>query len=99
MCGCDYAWDEELKKGYCRNRFPNCPALNDMGQNFGAGFYNDHHFHFGYHIYSAAVVAKFDPAWGRKYHEHVKLLARDIANPSRDDPFFTTWRHKDWYVV
>jgi endo-1,3(4)-beta-glucanase len=26
-----------------------------MGQNYGAGFYNDHHYHFGYHIYAAAV--------------------------------------------
>ena len=25
------------------------------GQNFGNGFYNDHHFHYGYFIYSAAV--------------------------------------------
>lgn len=135
----------------------------DEGQNFGAGFYNDHHFHFGYHIYAAAgnailvvndlsyfifitsyfilsclhlrevmtlsifqschsylylslhclqqvehgasqtnvilvlsVAAKFDNNWGRKFHERVLLLVRDIANPSGDDPFFPAWRHKDW---
>lgn len=50
MCGCDF--DGELDG--CRNRYPDCPALTDEGQNFGAGFYNDHHFHFGYHIYAAA---------------------------------------------
>lgn len=39
MCGCDY-------NGHgCNNAFPDCPALVDAGQNFGAGFYNDHHFH------------------------------------------------------
>ena len=25
------------------------------------------------------------------------LLVRDIANPSRDDDSFPTFRHKDWY--
>ena len=50
MCGCDFDGDTQG----CRNRFPDCPALIDQGQNFGAGFYNDHHFHFGYHIYAAA---------------------------------------------
>ena len=95
MCGCDYYYEDG--HGGCRNSYPNCPALTDAGQNFGAGFYNDHHFHFGYHIYAAAVVSKYDPEWGRKYHEHVLLLVRDIANPSDEDQFFPKWRHKDWY--
>jgi endo-1,3(4)-beta-glucanase len=60
-------------------------------------FYNDQHFHYGYHIYAAAVVAHFDPAWGRKYFEQVLLLVRSIANPSRDDKHFPLYRHKDWY--
>ncbi len=33
-----------------------CPDLYDLGQNFGQGFYQDHHFHFGYHLYAAAVT-------------------------------------------
>ena len=93
-CGCLY--NETSHK--CNNRYPNCPALTDPGSNFGAGFYNDHHFHYGYHIYAAAVAAHFDHAWGRKFYQHVLLLVRDIANPSADDPFFPTWRHKDWYL-
>eukprot|EP00599_Poterioochromonas_sp_BG-1_P009041 CAMPEP_0173139988 /NCGR_PEP_ID=MMETSP1105-20130129/4598_1 /TAXON_ID=2985 /ORGANISM="Ochromonas sp., Strain BG-1" /LENGTH=938 /DNA_ID=CAMNT_0014052849 /DNA_START=75 /DNA_END=2891 /DNA_ORIENTATION=+ len=96
MCGCDYTYEDMW--GHCRNSYPSCPALEDMGQNFGAGFYNDHHYHFGYHIYAAAVVSKFDAVWGRKWHQHVLLLIRDIANPSNDDIYFPTWRHKDWYV-
>lgn len=96
MCGCDYYF--EHGKGGCRNKFPDCPALSDAGQNFGAGFYNDHHYHFGYHIYAAAVVAKFDSVWGRKFNEHVLMLVRDIVNPSDDDKYFPTWRHKDWYL-
>jgi endo-1,3(4)-beta-glucanase len=94
MCGCDYNGDTHG----CNNVYPNCPALVDMGQNFGAGFYNDHHYHFGYIIYAAAVVCKFNHVWCKKYHEHTMLLIRDIANPSKDDPFFPTFRHKDWYL-
>ena len=94
MCGCDYKWENNV--GFCANSYPNCPALSDAGQNFGAGFYNDHHYHFGYHIYAAAVVARFDKAWARAFHQHILLLVRDIVNPSDDDEYFPTWRHKDW---
>ena len=93
-CGCDFDFDTQG----CHNRYPNCPALTDMGENFGAGFYNDHHFHYGYHIYAAAVAAKFDWQWGKQYFERVLLLVRDIANPSPHDPHFATFRHKDWYL-
>eukprot|EP01041_Mallomonas_annulata_P006550 gene6550-13248_t len=93
-CGCEYSWEDSS----CFNEYPNCPALQDAGQNFGNAFYNDHHFHYGYHIYAAAVIIKYDQKWGRKFHERVMLLIRDIANPSHEDPFFPTWRHKDWYL-
>ncbi len=94
MCGCNYVYEDGV--GRCANQFPDCPALTDAGQNFGAGFYNDHHYHYGYHIYAAAVVAKFDAAWGKRFHQEVLMLVRDIANPSDADQFFPTWRHKDW---
>lgn len=61
------------------------------------GFYNDQHFHYGYHIHGAAVVSHFDPAWGRKHFEQVLFLVRNIANPSKDDKTFPLYRHKDWY--
>jgi len=93
-CGCmfnDKTWS-------CNNKFPNCPALSDAGLNFGNGFYNDHHFHYGYHIYAAAVVAHFDAGWGKKHFEDVLLLVRDIANPSQLDTSFPVFRHKDIYL-
>ncbi|KAG5178337.1 hypothetical protein JKP88DRAFT_188690 [Tribonema minus] len=96
-CGCNF---DKKVKGYCNNEVSadGCPGLSDVGHNFGLGFYNDHHFHFGYHIYAAAVAAKFHPDWAMKYFEHVLLLVRDIANPSPSDPFFPLFRHKDWYL-
>ncbi|KAL3910500.1 MAG: hypothetical protein SGILL_007666 [Bacillariaceae sp.] len=90
-CGC-YMEDEK-----CVNKYPNCPGFSDQGLNFGNGFYNDHHFHYGYHISAAAAVAHFDPEWGMKHFDEVLLLVRDIANPSEDDPSFPVVRHKDWY--
>lgn len=35
-CGCDYDGDDNG----CFNTFPNCPGLNNVGINFGNGFYN-----------------------------------------------------------
>jgi endo-1,3(4)-beta-glucanase len=90
-CGC-YMEHEK-----CVNKYPDCPGFSDQGLNFGNGFYNDHHFHYGYHIYAAATVAHFNPDWGKKYFERVLLLVRDIANPSHLDKSFARFRHKDWY--
>eukprot|EP00668_Euglena_longa_P036237 GGOE01046572.1.p1 GENE.GGOE01046572.1~~GGOE01046572.1.p1 ORF type:complete len:342 (+),score=62.48 GGOE01046572.1:1168-2193(+) len=65
---------------------------------FGNGHYNDHHFHYGYWIYAAAVVARYDPTFAKAHNGHVLALIRDISNPSPADPYFTPWRHFDWYV-
>ena len=92
-CGCQF----NSKTQSCNNKFPDCPAFGDQGLDFGNAFYNDHHFHYGYHIYAAAVVASFDPAWGRAQFEGVNLLIRDIANPSPDDDRFPLFRQKDWF--
>lgn len=95
-CGCDYKGKGE--HGKCANKFPDCPALTDVNLDFGNGFYMDHHFHYGYHIYAAAVVAKYDPEWGREFFDRVLLYVRDIANPSPADESFPIFRHKDWYL-
>ncbi|VEU41435.1 unnamed protein product [Pseudo-nitzschia multistriata] len=90
-CGCYMEGTE------CSNKYPNCPGFVDPGLNFGNGFYNDHHFHYGYHIFAASVVSHFDEGWGMDNFERVLLLVRDIANPSEGDYFFPLFRHKDWY--
>lgn len=41
-CGCYMN-----RKLECDNKYPNCPGFVDQGLNFGNGFYNDHHFHYG----------------------------------------------------
>jgi endo-1,3(4)-beta-glucanase len=97
-CGCNY--DEATNT--CSNQVPNCPCLEDAGLNFGTGFYHDHHFHYGYFIYAAAVIAAYDRdprrSWSRKHHQKVLMLIRDIANPTREDIHFPMCRHKDWFM-
>ena len=41
-------------------------GLADRGADFGNGWYNDHHFHYGYFLYAAATVGKSDPSWLQK---------------------------------
>lgn len=72
-------------------------GLASPGADFGQGYYNDHHFHYGYFLYAAAVLGKQDSAWLSAHREQIVALARDIANPSAEDPYFTPFRHMDWY--
>lgn len=65
---------------------------------FGQGYYNDHHFHYGYHVYAAAVVARADASWASSYRDKALWLVRDIANPCRSDPYFPRFRNFDWFV-
>ncbi|MCA9675681.1 MAG: hypothetical protein KC464_11640, partial [Myxococcales bacterium] len=73
-------------------------AQLDPGAAFGQGYYNDHHFHYGYFLYAAAALAHGDPAWAAAHRDAVDTLARDIANPSAQDPWFAVMRNKDWFA-
>ena len=99
-CGCQYDDCQGQCAPRCTNAGPPdaCPAVNDVGMDFGNAWYNDHHFHYGYYIYAYAVLAAFDPKWGAKNLEHILVMVRDIANPSKDDHYFPVHRHKDWYM-
>ena len=72
-------------------------GLADRNADFGGGWFNDHHFHYGYFIYASAAVAKGNASWLAKWDGAVRHLVRDIANPSADDPLYTRSRYKDWY--
>ncbi|KAK2058727.1 family 81 glycosyl hydrolase [Colletotrichum caudatum] len=74
---------------------------NDSSVDFGNTYYNDHHFHYGYFVYTAAVIAHMDPSWPTRSDGLNKLwvdnLIRDWANPSARDPFFPFSRAFDWF--
>ncbi|GJP32962.1 hypothetical protein CLOM_g17533 [Closterium sp. NIES-68] len=59
----------------------------DKGADFGLGMYNDHHFHYGYFVYAAAAVAKFDPVWGSRYRSKLSALVADYMSVNRTAAF------------
>lgn len=73
-------------------------AMNDGSADFGQGLYNDHHFHYGYFMYAAGVLAKADPSWAEKWRVPLLHILRDIGEPSGSDPHYTMTRCKDWYM-
>lgn len=76
-----------------------CSYGGDSGCDFGNTYYNDHHFHYGYFVYSAAVIAHLDPSWLTQGSNKawVNMLVRDYANSVGTDPYFPFSRMFDWY--
>lgn len=79
-------------------------GLTDSSADYGMGWYNDHHFHFGYFIYAAAVFIKLAenvPAYQEfisgELTPFIYDLIRDIANPVADT-YFPDYRMFDWYL-
>ncbi|PGG99183.1 endo-1,3(4)-beta-glucanase [Blastomyces parvus] len=69
----------------------------DTGLDFGNTLYNDHHFHYGYFILSAAIIGSLDPSWIDGNKAWVNSLVRDAGNSVSDDPLFPFSRGFDWY--
>jgi endoglucanase Acf2 len=65
---------------------------------FGSEHFNDHHFHYGYFIQAAAVLARHDPAFVKTHGKCIDLLIRDIASTDRKDPSFPYMRSFDPYM-
>lgn len=80
-------------------------TLNMYPTQFGADLVlNDHHFHYGYWVYAAAMLAYEDLEWASpdKYGSMIELLIRDYADWDRDDeseePLFPFLRNFDPYA-
>ncbi|KAJ7611622.1 glycoside hydrolase family 81 protein [Roridomyces roridus] len=74
------------------------PGATNANIDFGNGYYNDHHFHYGYFLHGAAVIAKYNTTWWNANKQFVTTFARDIGNPSTADPYFTVARCRDWFA-
>jgi endo-1,3(4)-beta-glucanase len=57
------------------------------------------HFHYGYFVHAAAIIAYLDPSWLSQgtNKDWINSLIRDYANPVGDDPYFPFSRSFDWY--
>lgn len=72
-------------------------SVGSAEEDFGIYYYNDHHFHFGYFVYAAAILAKFYPDYYNNRKEYFNLILSDYAGscmykelpcrPRNKDPF------------
>jgi endo-1,3(4)-beta-glucanase len=71
----------------------------DSGLDFGNTCYNDHHFHYGYFVYAAAVIGYLDPSWLSQGTNKVwvNTLVRDYANSVTTDAYFPFSRSFDFF--
>lgn len=76
-------------------------GLKSAGGDFGNGWYNDHHFHYGYYIYAATILSRFNATFYDAYCSHIDSLIIDITNGPKDttslSKLFPLSRHKSWY--
>lgn len=77
-------------------------SSGESSQDFGNSYYNDHHFHYSYHVIAAAILAKVDKDagngdWLNSNKAWVENLIRDYANPNEADPYFPVFRSFDWF--
>lgn len=74
-------------------------VTGDSGVDFGNSYYNDHHFHYGYFVYAAAIIGRLDPSWLNQGTNKawVQSLVRDYANSVSTDGYFPFSRSFDWY--
>lgn len=78
----------------CAERDARCfvydPAVRSVvgrTPSFGSDELNDHHFHYGYLLYAAGVVAADDPALAADLAPVLDLLAADVAAGAGDEDF------------
>lgn len=62
---------------------------------YGSDTFNDHHFHYGYFTYAAALLCMEDKEFAQQYGEILTLLAKDYANWDRTDNRFPLFRTLD----
>lgn len=84
------------REAFCFVYDPEGRGVVGLTPSFGSDEYNDHHFHYGYFLYAAAVMARHDPSVVERYAPVMDLLAADIG--SAGNGFFPARRAFDVYA-
>nr|WP_241744384.1 glycosyl hydrolase [Cellulosimicrobium arenosum] len=78
----------------CQSRDARCfvydPAVRGVvgkTPSFGSDEFNDHHFHYGYFLYAAGILAADDPGLAADLAPVLDLLAADVAAGAGSDDF------------
>lgn len=82
--------------------YPRWGAMLGFDVSYDSDAFNDHHFHYGYFTYAAALLCLEDKEFATKYGELLTMIAKDYANWDREDgrfPFMRTldpWCGHSW---
>jgi endoglucanase Acf2 len=74
--------------------YPKWKALIGFNESYYSGVFTDNHFHYGYFIQAAALLAMADPDWVSQYQGILTMIAKQYANWDRADgnfPFLRTF--------
>ncbi|CAK4681564.1 unnamed protein product, partial [Aphanomyces euteiches] len=69
-------------------------AVNDLNADFGNTVYNDHHYHYGYWIVTAAIANLVHPTMNNLalLNRRIQILIRDVVNDNAADTKFPVFR-------
>lgn len=82
--------------------YPRWGAMLGFDVSYDSDAFNDHHFHYGYFTYAAALLCMEDEKFAADYGEILTMIAKDYANWDRSDgrfPFMRTldpWCGHSW---
>ncbi len=83
-------------------RYPRWKALVGCNPSYGSEGFNDHHFHYGYFAWAAALLGMHDRQFLADYGDMARLVAKEYANWDHADrrfPFlrtFDVWEGHSW---
>lgn len=86
------------ENNYFMSYFPRWGGMLGSAVGYGSDEFNDHHFHFGYFTYAAALLCMEDPEFAAGYGDVLKLIAKDYANWDREDTRFPFMRTMDLWA-
>ena len=72
-------------------------GVADPLADYGNGYYNDHHFHYGYFIYAGATLARLDINYFNTHRPAFEEIVNDIFNIDSSNTDYPYIRHKDSY--
>lgn len=75
--------------------YPRWGAMLGFDVSYDSDAFNDHHFHYGYFTYAAALLCMEDKEFAAKYGELLTMIAKDYANWDREDTRFPFMRTLD----
>jgi endoglucanase Acf2 len=82
----------------------NPPSATEFGRlvgwraGFGSQALNDQHFHYGYMLHAAALLALYHPTFVKDFSWAIDKIIRNIASPDRNDPEFPYMRYFNTYA-